>query len=114
MGRQSGGKRFLVSENAGEFYVESQRQKSAAFLEKYKKRASQEWKNAELKRFHGMARAIGWGLRSMAFQAKFTAIAVNLKRIANLIREDGDKSTGINALISPFFILMTEFRPLYI
>ena len=29
-----------------------------------------------------LARARGWGLRSVTFQAKFTAIAVNLKRIA--------------------------------
>ena len=35
-----------------------------------------------MKRFHGLSRARGWGLRSILFQAKLTAIAVNLKRIA--------------------------------
>ena len=113
MGRASGGRRLVVSETAPAFYVENQRQKTPEFQEKYKKRAAQEWKNAELKRFHGLARAIGWGLRSMAFQAKFTAIAVNLKRIANLIRENGEDNTGINALISSLSALLEDFRLLY-
>ena len=116
MGRASGGRRFIISDNTPTYYQESQRQKSPEFLEKYKKRASQEWKNAEMKRFHGLARAKGWGLRCMVFQAKFTAIAVNLKRIANLIRENGQENTGVNALISSFLasfpglkeILLTE------
>jgi hypothetical protein len=71
-----------------------------------------EWKNAEMKRFHGLARATGWGLRSMSFQAKFTAIAVNLKRIANLISENARKNAGINALISLFFPDYRRFRKL--
>ena len=99
MGRASGGRRLVVSENAPAYYQESQRQKSPEFLEKYKKRAAEEWKNAEMKRFHGLARAVGWGLRSMAFQAKFTAIAVNLKRIANLIRENERKDAGCLSLM---------------
>ncbi|MBR4425506.1 MAG: transposase, partial [Oscillospiraceae bacterium] len=65
----------------------SQRQKSAEFQEQYRRRAAHEWKNGEMKRFHGMARAKGWGLRSVLFQAKFTAIAVNLKRIAALVEQ---------------------------
>ena len=89
-----------ISENAPYFYQESQRQKSPEFLEKYKKRAAEEWKNAEMKRFHGLARAKGWGLRSMSLQAKFTAIAVNLKRIANLI---GDKKRDIAEEKASFF-----------
>ena len=100
MGRSSGGKRLFVSENVPAYYAESQRQKSPEFLRKYRKRAAEEWKNAEMKRFHGLSRARGWGLRSMVSQAKFTAIAVNLKRIANLIRENGGNNTGANALIS--------------
>lgn len=87
MGKASGGKRFHVSENTPVFYEESQRQKTEEFRRKYRQRASIEWKNGEMKRFHGLARATGWGMRSMAFQAKLTAIAVNLKRIANLIVE---------------------------
>ena len=103
MGRASGGRQFQVSESTAAFYAESQRQKTPEFLEKYRKRACEEWKNSEMKRFHGLARAKGWGLRSMTFQAKFTAIAVNLKRIANLIRENLLENVGNNALISVFF-----------
>ena len=73
-----------VTASAPFFYVKSQRQKEDEFKEKYKKRAAQEWKNGEMKRFHSMARARGWGLKSFTFQAKLTAIAVNLKRIAAL------------------------------
>ena len=109
MGRASGGKRFQISENTPAYYQESQRQKSPEFLAKYKKRAAEEWKNAEMKRFHGLARAKGWGLRSMAFQAKFTAIAVNLKRIANMIREKEQENAGNNALISLLFEQIDRF-----
>ena len=109
MGRASGGKRFQISENAPAFYLESQRQKTPEFQEKYKKRAAEEWKNAEMKRFHGLARAKGWRLRSMTFQAKFTAIAVNLKRIANLIREKGWENAGTRALLSFLFSNFSEF-----
>ena len=110
MGRASGGRTLHVSENTPAYYQESQRQKSPEFLKKYRKRAAEEWKNAEMKRFHGLARARGWGLRSMAFQAKFTAIAVNLKRIANLIRVNGEENTGINALISSVFSTLMDYR----
>jgi hypothetical protein len=43
----------------------------------------------------------------MSFQAKFTAIAVNLKRIANLIRENNRKNAGSTALI---FCLFPKIR----
>lgn len=58
--------------------------KIAVRSEKYKKRASHEWKNGEMKRFHGLDRARGYGLKSVNLQAKLTALAVNLKRIAAL------------------------------
>ena len=51
----------------------------------YKKRACQEWKNGEMKNFHGLNRARGYGLKSMSRQAKLTALAVNLKRIASIL-----------------------------
>lgn len=35
-------------------------------------------------RFHGLNRARGYGLKVMSMQAKLTALAVNLKRIAGL------------------------------
>ena len=85
MGKSNGKKnarKLVVGITAPLFYEKSQEQKKPEFLEKYKKRSAQEWKNGEMKRFHGLSRARGWGLRSMLFQAKLTAIAVNLKRIA--------------------------------
>lgn len=36
------------------FYEKRQEQKKPEFLEKYKKRSAQEWKNGEMKRFHGL------------------------------------------------------------
>ena len=100
MGKASGGRKFHVSKNTPAFYAESQRQKTEEFREKYKKRASIEWKNAEMKRFHEMARADGLGLRSMIFQAKFTAIAVYLKRIAKLAEQKMKEKAEFLPLIS--------------
>ncbi|SCY78341.1 transposase, partial [Alkaliphilus peptidifermentans] len=71
--------------NAAEFYEISQYQKTEEFKEKYKKRASIEGKNAELKRFHGLCRARGYGLISVSKQSKLAAIAVNIKRIAAIV-----------------------------
>ena len=71
--------------NSGEFYTISQYQKTEEFKEKYKKRASIEGKNAELKRFHGLYRARGYSLISVSKQSKLAAIAVNLKRIAAIL-----------------------------
>jgi len=84
--RSSGvGKILEVGINTMEFYAQSQLQKSELFKEKYKERASLEWKNGELKNHHGLDRARGYGLKSMSTQAKLTAIAVNLKRIAGIL-----------------------------
>ena len=79
------GKLLTVSVNTPELYEYSQRAKSPEFLEEYRKRANIEPKNAELKRFHGLDRARGYGLRSIRIQAKLTALAVNLKRIAKMV-----------------------------
>lgn len=101
MGKGKGKARKLrVTASAPFFYQKSQEQKSPKFLEKYKKRSAQEWKNGEMKRFHGMSRARGWGLRSVAFQVKLTAIAVNLKRIAALSNEKMPQ----NPCIFPIFL----------
>lgn len=74
-----------VGENSQLFYELSKRSQTEEFAQKYKKRAKIEPKNAEMKRFHGLARARGHGLLSVSYQAKLTAIAVNLKRISKLI-----------------------------
>jgi hypothetical protein len=80
----------------------SQKQKEKEFLDKYKKRSSQEWKNGEMKRFHGLSRARGWGLRSMLFQAKLTAIAVNLKRIAAIVGEKTSPTIAFLLILNLF------------
>lgn len=79
------GKVLEVGINTPEFYEYSQQQKSDEFKEKYRERACQEWKNGEMKNFHGLDRAKGYGQKSMALQAKLTALAVNLKRIASIL-----------------------------
>jgi transposase len=79
------GRVLVVSINTPEFYGYSQEQKTEEFKEKYKKRACQEWKNGEMKNFHGLDRARGYDLKSMSTQAKLTALAVNLKRIAHIL-----------------------------
>ena len=90
--RKSKARKLLVAASAPLFYELSQEQKQPEFQEKYKKRAAQEWKNAEMKRFHGMSRARGWGLRGLRIQVKLTAIAVNLKRIAALVHASKPKN----------------------
>jgi len=88
MGSQKGKARTLeVSPSAPLFYEYSQRQKMPEFIEKYTARAGIEWKNGEMKRFHGMSRACGFGLAAAQTQVKLTAIAVNLKRIGNILIE---------------------------
>jgi len=79
------GRVLTVGINTPEFYEYSQEQKTEEFKEKYKKRACQEWKNGEMKNFHGLDRARGYGLKSMTLQSKLTALAVNLKRIAAIL-----------------------------
>ncbi|MGE5423429.1 MAG: IS1182 family transposase, partial [Ignavibacteriales bacterium] len=87
-------RRIHIGINAPEFYEHSQWTKTEEFKDKYKLRARQEWKNGEMKRFHGMARSRGYGLRSMKIQAKLTALAVNLKRIAKLVSSSTDNYCG--------------------
>jgi transposase len=96
-------RKLTVSINAAEFYEISQRQKSEIFLEKYKKRAAHEWKNGEMKRFHGLARARGYGLKAVGRQAKLTAIAVDLIRIAAIIAKRKPDLTPTIAAVSSIF-----------
>lgn len=115
MGKSKAKARALrISAAAPKLYEYSQRQKTPEFLEKYKKRSCSEWKNAEMKRFHGMARARGFGLASVSRQAKLTAIAANLKRIAALLCEKlkRDAETAAQAAcISSFFANIFRFAP---
>ena len=80
-----------VGQNAPKYYEYNQFNKTNEFQEEYKKRARIEGKNAEMKRFHGLARANGYGLLAVSKQAKLTAIAVNLKKIAKLFSSNSHK-----------------------
>lgn len=78
-------RKLSIGTSTAELYEHSQFTKSEGFLERYKIRARIEPKNSEMKRFHGLDRALGYGLRSMQIQGMFTAIAVNLKRMIVLM-----------------------------
>jgi len=92
-------KLLRISVNTPELYEYSQRAKTPEFLEEYRKRAKIEPKNAELKRYHGLDRAKGYGLKSVRIQAKLTALAVNLKRIARMV-------SALKALFSAFLMFL--------
>ena len=102
-------KKLRVTNSAPIFYQISQEQKKPEFKEKYKKRASIEWKNAEMKHLHGMARARGWGKRSVTFQIKLTAIAVNLKRIAAIMAKQEAESASCAAVVACLSGISSEF-----
>jgi len=115
MGSQTGKARMLdLSASTPLFYEHSQRQKEPEFIEKYAARASVEWKNGEMKRFHGMRRARGFGIQGVRTQVKLTAIAVNLKRIANILIEiDKGTNSGKNIAYKFYFLVKTAFCSLY-
>ena len=92
-------KRLHVGLHTSELYEYSQWTKTKAFLDGYRLRAAIEPKNAELKRFHGLARAKGYGLKSVTLQAKLTALAVNLKRIVKLLNEKQKETASIYCTI---------------
>lgn len=73
--------------------------------------------NGEMKRFHGLFRARGWGLRSILFQAKLTAIAVNLKRIAAITGKETLPVIAFFKKIDDYFqklILNTNFATIFL
>ena len=72
---------------AREYLSRNDKQNIHSMLADYfmKERAHIEPKNAEMKRFHGMARARYWGLPKVNVQFIITAIVVNIKRLANVI-----------------------------
>lgn len=92
-----------VGLNTPEFYSYSQEQKSQEFGEKYKSRAAHEGKNGEMKNHHGLDRAKGYGRRSMSTQAKLTALAVNLKRIAGILSSKTGKFFDIIRLYTRIY-----------
>ena len=96
-------KKINVGIDTNEYYEHSQWAKTQEFSEGYKQRARIEGKNAEMKRFHGLARAKGYGLKSVTCQAKLTALATNLKRIARLASSLNSNFSNILDKISEFF-----------
>lgn len=103
-------KMLEVSVNTPKFYEYSQREKTEEFKVEYRKRACHEGKNGEMKRFHGMDRARGYGLKSMRTQAKLTALAVNLKRIAALVSSYFNKTTHILEIGCRFLTSYFSYR----
>lgn len=101
---KSARKILVIGLNTNEFYEISQYQKTDEFKEKYKKRASIEGKNAEIKRFHGLYRARGYGLISVSIQSRLVAIAVNIKRISAII------SSRLPNLFENFNIMQFKFK----
>jgi len=59
--------------------------KTQDFKDDMRERAHIEPKHAEMKRFHGLARAKYWGLAKVNIQSIITAICVDVKRLANVI-----------------------------
>jgi transposase len=102
-----------VSVSTAWFYEESRRQKDPAFFKGYKKRAASEWKNAEMKCHHGMARAKGYGLCSVSVQVKLTALAVNCKRMAAIVakRAQEKAASALSVASSPLFTHHLGCRP---
>jgi transposase len=95
-------RKLHVTEDTPKLYELNKRQQSPEFSEKYKKRAAHEGKNAEMKCFHGLDRARGFGLSSVSVQAKLTALAVNLKRIANIVTETKTDTVAATSLFAAF------------
>lgn len=62
----------------------------------YRHRYTIEQKNAELKRWHGLARARYWGRLKVHGQVLLAAIVVNAKRVVKLLR-----ARGRPALLAP-------------
>jgi transposase len=73
------GKHYELIKEAKEY------NKTQDFKDDMKNRAHIEPKHAEMKRFHGMARARYWGLPKVNVQFIITAITVNVKRFANVV-----------------------------
>lgn len=99
-------KKLRIGLNTADYYEHSQFEKTEKFSEEYRKRSSIEWKNAELKRFHGLGRAKGYDLRSITLQVKLAALAVNLKRIAAI-------QSSISVDFSNFYIASKKFSVIF-
>src|SRR5699024_10554062 len=89
-----------VGVNTPEFYEYSRQQKTDEYKEKYKNRTYQECKNGEMKNYHGLNRARGYSLKSMALQAKLNAFAVNLKMIVAILFSKKLSFFNFNLVIS--------------
>ena len=108
------GKILTIGIHTPEYYEYSQEQKTETFKEKYKQRACQEGKNGEMKNLHGLDRARGYGLKSMSRQAKLTAMAVNLKRIAKILSSLKGSSYQMTTIFLKSMDRNIEFRKKWI
>ncbi|MBA9085668.1 hypothetical protein FHR92_002135 [Fontibacillus solani] len=83
--RGSKSKTYSVRIIAEHFKEQIEFELSDTFKERIKRRPIIEHKNAEMKRFHGMATAKYRGLFRMRIQAYLTAFVVNVKRMVKLV-----------------------------
>lgn len=85
--RGSKSKTYSIRIIAEHFKEQIKFELSDTFKERIKRRPIIEHKNAEMKRFHGMAIAKYRGLFRMRIQAYLTAFVVNVKRMVKLIEQ---------------------------
>ncbi|MNI08032.1 Transposase DDE domain protein [compost metagenome] len=84
---ESKSKTYSIRIIAEHFKEQIEFELSDTFKERIKRRPIIEHKNAEMKRFHGMATAKYRGLFRMRIQAYLTAFVVNAKRMVRLIEQ---------------------------
>lgn len=84
---ESKSKTYSIRIIAEHFKEQIQFELSDTFKKRMKRRPIIEHKNAEMKRFHGMATARYRGLFRMRLQAYLTAFVVNAKRMVKLIEQ---------------------------
>ena len=100
-------KTFSVTTKCEEHARQLEFQESEEFKERIKERYKIEAKNAEMKMKHGLEYCIYRGLFGMQVQSYLTAIAVNIKRIIQLIvKEEGENPVKMFCNISPVKIEM--------
>ncbi|MHA0858202.1 IS1182 family transposase [Paenibacillus sp. CMAA1364] len=84
---ESKSKTYSIRIIAEHFKEQIEFELSDTFKERIKRRPIIEHKNAEMKRFHGMATAKYRGLFRMRIQAYLTAFVVNVKRMVKLVEQ---------------------------
>jgi hypothetical protein len=61
-----------------------------------------------MKNFHGLGRAKGYGIKSLALQVKLTALAVNLKRIAAVLSSKKGVYLKLTSIFLNFLVIIDQ------